>query len=211
MMQTNAHYSSITGNNSFRTRNGFLIRKNVTEIERNKKNIDLNIDKDNIPIMKSSTNNKLEIMDPKNFASSIISQERSIKILNDKLDSVNLHLKRKESEMQKVIEENRQLKNEINLLKEEMKISGSVTARSKLLGIIKETNLELDNIEQMSIETLIDSIKLGFHSLIKEKEEMEKRYNKIFDLHTRQIAVNSKKNSKQLECNNSELLNEKMM
>ena len=122
----------------------------------------------------------------------IKAQENQLIKVEKELVITKQELREKEEKIKKLTIENNKLRNMIDSYKTEIKqkVSGILHGRSRDVYI----ELKQNSNENPDFDDLLEGIHNMLNYLITERENMEMKYAKLFDLHNKQIQINSQKN-----------------
>ena len=139
----------------------------------------------------------------------IKAQENQLKKLEKELVYTKENLKTKEDELTYSLQVNKKLSNEIRFLRAQN--YGDDPIKKKLMDVVtgkisdEYFGLNFGNPAELLTEKLIENIEKLLKYLIEERENMELKYTKLFDLHSKQIEINSKQNFSETIDGQSEL------
>lgn len=137
---------------------------------------------------------RYNLHDEKNSAASIISRERQINVLEMELKDSRIKLREKELLLNEAIKENLKLKDELILGKSIDNYDNMAKVQNYLKELLYEKNdcVNFVSSGQNTIKGLITDIKSIIEALIKERDDIENRYKNFFELHNKQVEINSK-------------------
>jgi len=111
--------------------------------------------------------------------------------LIEELRMVKEQLQRTEQALKQEVLINKKLQEEIASIRRQVKEELMKDIKKRLIEPFSGFN---DDLVNLGFEGTINEIKKCMGQLVRDKEKMEEKYQRLFDLHNKQIEVNSSKN-----------------